>query len=93
MALVGAYEFGLDIVYLHMDLNTNVRPVLSAPSPFFNIMNRFTIRDYSFHGTDTMSNSLKMCSRKSAVTMGRRLIGTGHKVLSAQLHNQAALAS
>jgi len=33
-----------------------------------------------------MFNFLKIRSRRSAVTRGRRLIGTGHKVLSAQLY-------
>jgi hypothetical protein len=31
---VGAYTFGLDLVYVHMDLNDNVGSVLSVPSPF-----------------------------------------------------------
>lgn len=32
--LVGAHAFGLDIVYVHMDLNTKVRSVFSVPPPF-----------------------------------------------------------
>ena len=39
-----------------------------------------------------MSNSSKICSQISAVIRGHSLIGTGHKVLSAQSHVRGTLA-
>ena len=32
--LVDAYPFGLDLVYVHMDLNTKVRSLFSVLPPF-----------------------------------------------------------
>ena len=73
---VGTDYFGLDLSYLHMDLNTKVHLALSLFS-FFNPMNRFTLRDCSSHGTDIIPNTLKTRSLTSAVTKGRHPTGIG----------------
>ena len=83
--LICAYFFCLDLVYLHMDLNTKVPLVSSVPS-IFNPINRSTSRGCSFHGIDIMFNTSKMLSSTSAVTKGRRLTGIGLKVKSAAVH-------
>ena len=54
-------------------------------------MNRFTRRDFSSHGIDITSNTLKTRSSKGVATWGRPPIGIGHKVLSAQLDIQEIL--
>ena len=90
--IVSADLFALDISYLHMDLNTEVRLVSSLLSSS-NPMNRFTLRDCSSRGTDIIPNILKTRSLASAVTKGQHPTGTGLKVRLVVLHINETFAS
>ena len=52
------HTFGLDLVYMHMNLNGKVCPVSSVPFTVLNPKNRSTLRACSSHGTDIIFNTL-----------------------------------
>jgi hypothetical protein len=83
---VDAYPFGLDLVYLHMDLNVKVRSAPSVPLPF--LIQRIDPACGNVppppHGTDIICNTLKMRSLKTQCHE-RRLTGIGQQVMSPRL--------
>ena len=72
-----AYVFGLDIVYLHMDLNHNVCSAFSVTLAVADPMNRSTSRDSSSPGTDSLPTTLRIRSSTGVVTREQRPTGIG----------------